>query len=95
MSGLNNIVSFDEGDRWFVLYTGRVDKNDYSYLVKLDGDEPTDEYKLFKSEYSLGDEYMDEVIDNDEKKKVLSSLIPEIKEYIDNPDKIKELIETS
>ena len=64
-------------------------------FLSLDGNVPADEYKLFKSEYSLGDEYMDEVLDNEEKKKVLLPLIPEIKEYIDNPDKIKELIEAS
>lgn len=94
MSGLYNIVSFDDDAKWFVLYEGKVDKKDYSYLAKLNDKEDgiTKDFKLVKSEYSLGDEYMEEVTDQSELKKVLPKLIPEVQTYIDNPDKIKDLL---
>lgn len=92
MSGLYNVITFDENDKWVVIYEGKVNEKYYSYLAKLNDSEDgiKDEYKLFEIEYSLGDEYMDEVTDKEEYKKVITELMPEVKNLIENPGKLNK-----
>lgn len=90
-----NVITFDENDKWAVIYEKRIDEKDYSYLAKLNDSENgiTGEYKVFKSEYSLGDEYMEEVTDKEELNRVIPLLVDGAQDYIDNPEKLSKLIE--
>lgn len=92
-NGLHTIVEFDENDKWFVLAEKMIDGSKYSYLVRVNRNEDDfiDEYQVVKSYFSNGDEYMD-VVNGDELRKVVPLLIPEAKEYIEHPEKLKELL---
>ena len=92
-NGLHTVVEFDENDKWFVLAEKVIDGSKYSYLVRVNQSEDDfiDEYQVVKSYFSNGDEYMD-VVNGDELRKVVSLLIPEAKEYIEHPEKLKELL---
>lgn len=92
-NGLHTVVEFDENDKWFVLAEKMIDGSKYSYLVRVNQNEDDfiDEYQVVKSYFSNGDEYMD-VVNGDELRKVVSLLIPESKEYIEHPEKLKELL---
>ena len=92
-NGLHTVVEFDENDKWFVLAEKVIDGSKYSYLVRVNQNEDDfiDEYQVVKSYFSNGDEYMD-VVNGDELRKVVSLLIPESKEYIEHPEKLKELL---
>ena len=92
-NGLHTVVEFDENDKWFVLAEKVIDGSKYSYLVRVNQSEDDfiDEYQVVKSYFSNGDEYMD-VVNGDELRKVVPLLIPEAKEYIDHPEKPKELL---
>ena len=92
-NGLHTVVEFDENDKWFVLAEKMIDGSKYSYLVRVNQNEDDfiDEYQVAKSYFSNGDEYMD-VVNGDELRKVVPLLIPEAKEYIEHPEKLKELL---
>ncbi len=92
-NGLHTVVEFDENDKWFVLAEKMIDGSKYSYLVRVNQNEDDfiDEYQVVKSYFSNGDEYMD-VVNGDELRKVVPLLIPEAKEYIEHPEKLKELL---
>ena len=92
-NGLHTVVEFDENDKWFVLAEKMIDGSKYSYLVRVNQNEDDfiDEYQVVKSYFSNGDEYMD-VVNGDELRKVVPLLIPEAKEYIQHPEKLKELL---
>lgn len=95
MKGLNTIVKFSENDKWFIISEKEIDNAKYSYLVKINKEENDilDEYKVVRC-YSLnGEEYMDDVNDKDLLNKIIPILIPEANEYIQNPEKLKELLE--
>lgn len=94
MNTLNTVVSFDENNKWLSVAEGNIEGKKYSYLVKLNStfDDITDEYKLYKSEYSLGDEYMEEVTDKNEIRNVIPILVPEVREFMDNPEKVQSLL---
>lgn len=92
-NGLHTVVEFDENDKWFVLAEKVIDGSKYSYLVRVNQNEDDfiDEYQVVKSYFSNGDEYMD-VVNGDELRKVIPLLVPEAKEYIEHPEKLKELL---
>ena len=92
-NGLHTVVEFDENDKWFVLAEKVIDGSKYSYLVRVNQNEDDfiDEYQVVKSYFSNGDEYMD-VVNGDELRKVVPLLIPEAREYIEHPEKLKELL---
>ena len=92
-NGLHTVVEFDENDKWFVLAEKVIEGSKYSYLVRVNQNEDDfiDEYQVVKSYFSNGDEYMD-VVNGDELRKVVPLLIPEAKEYIEHPEKLKELL---
>lgn len=94
MDGLYTTVDFGQNDKWFVAFENTIDGEKYSYLVKVNesGDDLLDEYKVMKSYYSNGEEYMDEVKDSELLKRVMPILVPESSEYIKNPEKLKELL---
>ena len=92
-NGLHRVVEYDENDKWFVVAEKMIDGSKYSYLVRVNQNEDDfiDEYQVVKSYFSNGDEYMD-VVNGDELRKVVPLLIPEAKEYIEHPEKLKELL---
>ena len=92
-NGLHTVVEFDENDKWFVLAEKMIDGSKYSYLVRVNQNEDDfiDEYQVVKSYFDGNDEYMD-VVNGDELRTVVPLLIPEAKEYIEHPEKLKELL---
>ena len=92
-NGLHTVVEFDENDKWFVLAEKIINGSKYSYLVRVNQNEDDfiDEYQVVKSYFDGNDEYMD-VVNGDELKKVIPVLIPEAKEYIGHPEKLKQIL---
>lgn len=92
-NGLHTVVEFDENDKWFVLAEKIINGSKYSYLVRVNQSEDDfiDEYQVVKSYFDSNDEYMD-VVNGDELKQVVPLLIPEAKEYIEHPEKLKQLL---
>ena len=92
-NGLQTVVEFGENDKWFVLAEKVIDGSKYSYLVRVNQNEDDfiDEYQVVKSYFDGNDEYMD-VVNGDELRTVVPLLIPEAKEYIEHPEKLKELL---
>ena len=93
-SGLHTVVEFDENDKWFVMAEKSIDGTKYSYLVRVTNDENDflDEYQVMKSYFDGSDEYMD-VVNGEELKKILPILVPEAKEYIEHPEKLRDLLD--
>ena len=94
MNGLHTIIKFSETDKWLVISEKEIDGAKYSYLVKINKEENEiiDEYKVVRC-YSLnGEEYMDDVNDKELLNKIIPILIPEVNEYIQNPEKLKEIL---
>lgn len=91
-NGLHTVVEFGENDKWFVLAEKVVNGFKYSYLVRVNQteDDFIDEYQVVKSYFNNNDEYMD-VVNGDELKEVMPLLIPEAKEYIENPEMLKQI----
>lgn len=92
-NGLYTIVDFGNNDKWFVVAEKIINNTKYSYLIKVNdaGDDFIDKYQLMKSTYDETGEYMEEVTGN-ELKEVLPILMPEAKEIMENPNKLKELL---
>lgn len=92
-NGLYTVVVFDENDKWFVMAEKVIDGNKYSYMIRVTNDENDfiDEYQVVRSYFDGNDEYMD-VVNGDELKKILPVLVPEAKELIEHPEKLKELL---
>ena len=92
-NGLHTVVEFDENDKWFVLAEKIINGSKYSYLVRVNQNEDDfiDEYQVVKSYFDGNDEYID-VVNGDELKKVIPVLIPEAKEYIEHPEKLKQIL---
>lgn len=92
-SGLYTIVEFDDNDKWFVMAEKVIDGSKYSYLIKVTPDENDfiDEYQVVRSYFDGAEEYMD-VVNYDELRKVVPILVPEAKDLIEHPEKLKEIL---
>lgn len=92
-NGLYTVVEFGDNDKWFVMAEKVIDGNKYSYMIRVTNDENDfiDEYQVVRSYFDGKDEYMD-TINGDELKKVLPILVPDAKELIEHPEKLKELL---
>lgn len=91
-SGLHTVVEFDENDKWFVLAEKDINGIRYSYLVRVNKEETDfiDEYQVVKSFFDGNDEYMD-VVKGEELRQIVPILVPGSKEYIEHPEKLKEI----
>ncbi|MEI3507705.1 MAG: hypothetical protein V8R01_00985 [Bacilli bacterium] len=92
--GMYTIVELS-GEKWFTIAETIYNGNKFQYVIKLTPDEQNfiNEFKVIKCLYKDGKEYCGIVTNQETLKIVTPMLIPEIKEYIDNPEKLKELIE--
>ena len=92
-NGLHTIVEFDENDKWFVLAEKVIDGDKYSYLVRVNQNEDDfiDEYQVVKSYFNGDDEYMD-VVNGEELKRIVPILMPEAQEFMEYPERLKELL---
>lgn len=92
-NGLHTVVEFDDNDKWFVLAERVIEGTKYSYLVRVNKEEDDfiDEYQVVKSYFNGDDEYMD-VVKGDELKKIVPILVPGAGEYIEHPEKLKDLL---
>ncbi len=94
MNGLYSVVEFDENDKWFVVSEKEIDNIKYSYLVRVNKSEDDfeDEYKIVRSYFENGSEYMDTLTDKETIQRIMPVLVPESLEYIQNPDLIKKYL---
>jgi predicted secreted protein len=92
-NGLYTIVEFSADDKWFVMAEKIVDNVKYSYMVQVNAteDDFLDNYQVMKSYFNNDEEYMD-VVKGDELKGIMPILIPECKELVDHPDKLRKLL---
>lgn len=92
-NGLHTVVEFGDNDKWFVLAEKLIDGSKYSYLIRITNDEDDfiDEYQVVKSYFDGDDEYMD-VVTGEDLKRIISLLVPETKEFIDHPERLKDLL---
>ena len=92
-NGLYTVVEFDDNDKWFVMAEKIIDgiKNSYMIRVNQSEDDFIDEYQVVKSIYDGKDEYMD-TIGGDELKRIMPILVPEVKDLIEHPEKLKDLL---
>lgn len=92
-NGLHTVVEFGDNDKWFVLAEKVIDGSKYSYLIRITNDEDDfiDEYQVVKSYFDGDDEYMD-VVTGEDLKRIISLLVPETKEFIDHPERLKDLL---
>lgn len=92
-NGLYTVVEFDDNDKWFVIAEKVIDGSKYSYMIRVNQNEDDfiDEYQVVKSYFNGNDEYMD-VVNGDELKRITAILVPEAKELIEHPEKLKELL---
>ncbi len=92
-SGLYTVVQFNDDDKWFVIAEKVIDGSKYSYMIRVNQNEDDfiDEYQVVKSYFDGDDEYMD-VVNGDELKKIMPILVPDAKELIEHPDKLKKLL---
>lgn len=92
-NGLYTVVEFDDNDKWFVMAEKVIDGIKYSYMIRVNQSEDNfiDEYQVVKSVYDGNDEYMD-TISGDELKRIMPILVPEVKDLIEHPEKLKDLL---
>ncbi len=92
-SGLYTVVQFNDDDKWFVIAEKVIDGSKYSFMIRVNQNEDDfiDEYQVVKSYFDGDDEYMD-VVNGDELKKIMPILVPDAKELIEHPDKLKKLL---
>ncbi len=92
-NGLYTVVEFDDNDKWFVMAEKVIDGIKYSYMIRVNQSEDDfiDEYQVVKSVYDGNDEYMD-TISGDELKRIMPILVPEVKNLIEHPEKLKDLL---
>ncbi len=87
------VVELADGTKWFVLSEIVYDKGLYRYVVGVENDDLTDKFQVLRVYFSEGEEYFQTVKDQEILKQVIPLLMPDTKDYIDNPDKLKELME--
>lgn len=92
-NGLYTIVELS-GEKWFTIAETMYLGNKFQYVIKVTPDESDfiNEFKVIKCIYKDGVEYCGEVVNENTLKAVIPLLMPDAKEYIDNPDKLKELM---
>ena len=92
-NGLYTVVEFDDNDKWFVMAEKVIDGIKYSYMIRVNQSEDDfiDEYQVVKSVYDGNDEYMD-TKSGDELKRIMPILVPEVKDLIEHPEKLKDLL---
>lgn len=97
MDGLYTIVEFDTDNKWFVIAEKVIEGIKYSYLIRVNSNEDDflDEYMVVKSSFEGEREFMEIVNEKDELQRVMPILVPDSKEYIDNPEKLRELLRMS
>ena len=92
-NGLYTVVEFGDNDKWFVMAEKVIDGSKYSYMIRVNQNEDDfiDEYQVVKSFYDGDDEYMD-TVSGDELKRIMPILVPEAKDLIEHPEKLKDLL---
>lgn len=93
MDGLYTIVELDDG-KWFVAAEKNIDDVKYSYLIKVSDkeDDFIDEYKVVKSFYIEGNEYMGLIDDKELLGKIVPILVPESSNFIKDPFELKMML---
>ena len=88
------IIELDDG-KWFVIAETTYDNILYDYVVGVNDneDEFLDEYRVMKVEEYNDELYFDTVTDKELLNKIMPLLMPEAKQFMENPEKLKELLE--
>ena len=88
------VVTLADGTKWFVLSEETYDGGLYRYVVELDDeDERTDTFKVMRVYNQDGQEFFGFIEDQELLKQIIPLLVPGSKEYIENPEKVNELME--
>ena len=88
------VAALEDGTKWFVLAEAVYNKGLYRYVVKLNEteDDFTDHFEVMRVYFNSGEQFSRIEDDKTILKEVVPLLLPEAKEYIDNPEKLKEIV---
>lgn len=91
---MHEIIKLDNNDKWFVIMEKTIDGIKYSYMIRVNDteDDFIDEYVVVKSEFNDDSELMS-LVEDEELEKIMPILVPEISQYINDKDKLKELLD--
>lgn len=89
------VVKLADGTKWFVTSEVIYQNGRYQYMIGLSDNEEEflEKAQVMRVYHYQNQEYFDLVKDQELLKVLVPMLMPEVKEYIDNPDKLKELME--
>lgn len=88
------VAALADGTKWFVLAEAVYNKGLYRYVVQLNEteDDFTDHFEVMRVYFNADKQFSKIEKDQAILKEVVPLLVPEAKEYIDNPEKLKELV---
>lgn len=91
------VAQLADGTKWFVLAETVYNKGLYRYVVELNEteDDFTDHFEVMRVYFNNGNQFSKIEKDENILKEVVPLLVPEAKEYIENPEKLQELVNTN
>lgn len=94
MKNYKMIVLADK-TKWFAISEINYKNKRYMYLLGINDDEEdfNEQVKVVKHTKYKGEDYYKEITDENLLQQIIPLLIPEINEYLENPEKINELLE--
>ncbi len=86
-----------DGTKWFILAQTVYNKGLYRYVVELNEteDDFTDHFEVMRVYFNEDKQFSQIEKDKDILKEVVPLLVPEAKEYIENPEKLQELVDAN
>ena len=91
------VAALADGTKWFVLAETVYNKGLYRYVVELNEteDDFTDHFEVMRVYFNGDKQFSKLEKDKDILKEVVPLLVPEAKEYIENPERLQELVNTN
>ncbi|MBQ9011872.1 MAG: hypothetical protein IJ093_04410 [Bacilli bacterium] len=88
------LITLADGTKWLKMAETVYNNETYKYVmgVTADGEDITEEVKVLCEYTKDGIDYVEFIEDQEILKVVIPMLVPEAKEYLDNPEKLKELV---
>lgn len=88
------VVTLEDNSKWFIAAGTIYNDKRYQLLLSIDDAEEnfTGKCEIMEAFERDNDVYFDIVQDENLKKTIAEMLMPEAKEYIENPNKLNELI---
>ena len=91
------VAELGDGTKWFILAESVYNKGLYRYVVALNEteDDFTDHFEVMRVYLTEDKQFSKIEKDQTILKEVIPLLVPDAKEYIENPEKLQELVNTN